>query len=456
MEAGEPGILPFDTTAEEYMDNENIIIKEKTYPLFLDKDEYKLIMSINNLKEIIFSLTQINSYTPYYYESTYSLQKINDISKLLNKKNIEDIFNYYNEELFTKKKVKLSAPEKKEYIYLNYIIVVNNKENICKLELTKKISEERVLICNEIEKMKGETNQDKQKLDIKYKIIKNGLDSSKIKIEDLKKEIELLKKTNENKINDIKNEYEKEINNLKNEIKMLKENFENNINQMKKEEEIKANKMKEELIEIVHSMILNENEKKNKENNELSNEDEDVNLALNDENSKEFLNKGGYKYEIISKNFEKDLSREITEFIDEEVNFTIMLKNICNLKWPGEEKTKLINDKKSDIKANDIILKSLGKDECQKINITLKVGNLLASTNRQCVLNFNVDGVNYGNPLILMINVKKHQDHDKVVRFREDYYIPPNFSYKTLLEILEKTNYDYAKAFELLFSYLKK
>jgi len=428
MEDNEAGALPMETVAEEYMDNEKIIIKEKIYQLFLDKDEYKLIMSINNLKEIIFSLTQLNIFTPYYYESTYSLQEINEISKLLDKTNIEDIFNYYDEELFTKKKVKLSDPEKKkEYIYLNYIIVVKDKENTCKLELGKKISEERVLICNEIEKMKGETSQNKQKIDVKYKIIKNDLDSSKKKIENLKKEIEQIKKDNENKINNIKNEYEKKINNLKDEIKMLKENFENNINQMKKEEEIKEKKMKEEIIEIVHSMILNQNQKKNNENKELTNDGEE--LELNNENSKEFLDKGGYKYEIISKNFEKDFSREITEFID---------------------------DQNSDIKTNDIILKSLGKDECQKINITLKVGKLLASTNRQCILNFNVDGVNYGNPLILRINVKKHKDHDKVVQFRKDYCVPFNFSYKILLEILEKTNFDYNKAFEVLFSYLNK
>ena len=455
MEDNEAGALPMETYAEEYMDNEKIIIKEKIYQLFLDKDEYKLIMSINNLKEIIFSLTQLNIFTPYYYESTYSLQEINEISKLLDKTNIEDIFNYYDEELFTKKKVKLSDPEKKkEYIYLNYIIVVKDKENTCKLELGKKISEERVLICNEIEKMKGETSQNKQKIDVKYKIIKNDLDSSKKKIENLKKEIEQIKKDNENKINNIKNEYEKKINNLKDEIKMLKENFENNINQMKKEEEIKEKKMKEEIIEIVHSMILNQNQKKNNENKELTNDGEE--LELNNENSKEFLDKGGYKYEIISKNFEKDFSREITEFIDEEVNFNIMLKNIGNLQWPGEGKTKLINDQNSDIKTNDIIIKSLGKDECQKINITLKVGKLLASTNRQCILNFNVDGVNYGNPLILRINVKKHKDHDKVVQFRKDYCVPFNFSYKILLEILEKTNFDYNKAFEVLFSYLNK
>ena len=108
MEDNEAGALPMETYAEEYMDNEKIIIKEKIYQLFLDKDEYKLIMSINNLKEIIFSLTQLNIFTPYYYESTYSLQEINEISKLLDKTNIEDIFNYYDEELFTKKKVKLS------------------------------------------------------------------------------------------------------------------------------------------------------------------------------------------------------------------------------------------------------------------------------------------------------------------------------------------------------------
>jgi len=61
-----------------------------------------------------------------------------------------------------------------------------------------------------------------------------------------------------------------------------------------------------------------------------------------------------YKYELLT----KKLNEEVNEG-QKEVIFDILLKNNFNLAWPGNGRTKLINDPNSDLKTDDIELNKL-------------------------------------------------------------------------------------------------
>ena len=68
-----------------------------------------------------------------------------------------------------------------------------------------------------------------------------------------------------------------------------------------------------------------------------------------------------YKYELMT----KELIKEANEG-QEEVIFDVKLRNNFNLAWPGEGRTKLINDPNSDLKTNDIILNKIQENRSEE------------------------------------------------------------------------------------------
>ena len=201
---------------------------------------------------------------------------------------------------------------------------------------------------------------------------------------------------------------------------------EHNFIKMRNEEKVKEKKIepkKENIQEIEKQKIININEVK-------------VNKQIEKE----------YSYEIINKN---ELTKEVTEFVEKDIKYEIMIKNNNKLPWLENGKTKLINDKNnSDIKYDNIILNNLREENFQKIVVNLNIKDIRAGE-KKIIFNFNVDGKNYGQPLILILNVK---EGPLVEKMRKDFNLSKNdYDSKRLFEVIKKSGNDLGKAFESLF-----
>ena len=144
------------------------------------------------------------------------------------------------------------------------------------------------------------------------------------------------------------------------------------------------------------------------------------------------------------------MNKNVTQFVEDNIKFDIKIKNNHNLEWPSNGRTKLINDKTSDIKFNDIPLNNLKSGQVQDISIDLNIKNI-NDGNKKCIFHFNVDGNNYGNPLVLNVNVKKGEDQ-RVAEFRKEFSLNIiDYPTDRLLKTLQKVNFDKIKAFDSLF-----
>ena len=350
-----PALLPIQTNN----DVNNIIkeiknIKEKTYKLSLNKDEYQLTMSINNRDKITFFATLNNKVSLYYYESTYDFKEINDKSLLVNKKSIKDIFDFYDN-LFQTNKITLKLSKQKDYMYLIFNNKVNNGEKKeCKIELLRnKFDTDIILekIIRENENIKGKQN-----------IIKKQLDSYKDQISKLQKNTEEQKSKSQKKfeeqISDLQKKYEEQILNLQKnseeqklelqtkmeeQILELQKNFEEQISdlQNKKEEQIlnlqkNSEEQKLELQTKMEEQIL-ELQKKLEECNELN-----TNIINNYEQS---INEMKKENRETIKLFEEKL-RKLEEKLEKEIKNNKMIIPL------NQEK----KDQKGDIYKNNNIV----------------------------------------------------------------------------------------------------
>ena len=168
-----------------------------------------------------------------------------------------------------------------------------------------------------------------------------------------------------------------------------------------------------------------------------------MNINELNENQKE-----EYDYELSSSNL-NELNKEAIEGIDKEVIFKIKLLNNSEFKWPGEGKTKLIIDKNSEIKHDEIQLNNVPPKGGQIFEIKLNIDKLKEG-NKKCIFNFNVEGKNYGKSLILNINIK---EDERVKQLRKEYELSKDeYSNERLLEALKKEEWDLQKAFVSLFN----
>ena len=213
-------------------------------------------------------------------------------------------------------------------------------------------------------------------------------------------------------------------------------------------QEHKHNFIKMRNEEKIEEIKPKEDEKPKKENKKPVKKDEKVNpegekiININEVDETE------YKYEILNKN-PGDFIKEVIENTDKEVEFKINIKNNNNFPWPGNGKTKLINDKNSDIKTNDIILNNLQTNQNQYLKIKLNIDNMEPGM-KKCIFHFNVNNVTYGEPLILNVNIKGVKE--EISKFRKEFSLnEKDYDSKRLLEVLEKANFDYNKAFDSLF-----
>ena len=534
--SGEPALLPIKTINElNNIIKEKKIIKEKTYKLSLNKelnkDEYQLNMSINNLDQITFYATLNNKVTLNYYESTYDLKEIIERSKVVDKKDIREIFDFYDKTLFQINEITLKLSKQKDCMYLIFNTIVNNGEKKeCKIELRRnKFDNDIILekVIRENENIKGKENIIKKQLDsYKEQVLKLQKNTEEQKSEFQKKfeeyisvlqnkfeqQILILQKNNEEQkselqkkfeeqISELQNKFEEQISKLKNEVEVQKEcnelnekiinNYEQTINEMKNENtqtikllEEKIKKLEEKLEKEINNnkMIIPINQEKRNEK-EVINQNKNINknqvnymldILYDEEDNKNedleeqkeniFKNRTfnkikynthkiieeeppkQYSYEIISEDVEKDLNIEADIPLIKSINLKLKIRN-TGLDWPFN--TKLMNDKDSDIKSDNISLSSLKTGGSKTISIILNLHKIKPGI-KKCIFRLNVKGENYDKPLTLKVNVK---EHEKIVKLRELFGLSiEDYDSDKLLDALKKSNFNLEKTFESLFN----
>lgn len=162
----------------------------------------------------------------------------------------------------------------------------------------------------------------------------------------------------------------------------------------------------------------------------------DINDAcLNSLEKKEKLN---YSYELS----EKDLNFYVANNSKNEI-INLTIKNNGKLSWPNN-KTKLICDE-SLIYLNEFNLPPLKSGKQEKIAIELLIpSELPMDKDYKANIHFNINGKNYGEPIILNIKLVT-----EVEAFIKKFHCEGLFSYQDILDALNK-NVEWEKAFESL------
>jgi len=229
------------------------------------------------------------------------------------------------------------------------------------------------------------------------------------------------------KKDDIIFELNKKIKLLEKQLKTKKDKIKNNLDN---------NSFKISLITPIHNLnfsIFSIPKRKKDDQPKNKNEVEEVNKE--------------YNYEILS--IEEISSPKEVEEEDEAVLFKFFVKNNKKLPWL-ENKTKFILDNKSSIKSiknKNIILMPLKINQYQQIEIEFDLKNINPGEYK-CIFDFNVDGQNYGNPLVLTIKIKE----GKISEFRKIFGLATvDYKKEVLNKVLKINGYDMDKAFSSLF-----
>jgi len=172
-------------------------------------------------------------------------------------------------------------------------------------------------------------------------------------------------------------------------------------------------------------------------NNELLINDKNVELYNSEKKNKKF---GKYSYELL----EDNLNFYISNTTKNEL-IQLRLKNNCKLTWPENETKLICNDKESIIYFNEVILPPLESGIQKSIQIKLKIPEQLPMGEEYKVkINFNVKGKNYGEPIILHVNIIT-----KVEAFKKRFNLDNVFTDQDILEAL-KRNKNWEDAFKSL------
>ena len=229
-------------------------------------------------------------------------------------------------------------------------------------------------------------------------------------------------------------------------------------------------KCEEENEEHEHDFIkLKKKHKDNKEfeintNNNKIDDDNNVskfNLFRYDEEEYEKDDNDNYSYKYLPNDEKIDL---IIKEGQDKAQIEINLKNDGEKDWPAGM-TKLVFNNDSYLKGDDITLKNIKSGEQDKVIIVFK--NINKCEIRECnaILSFEVKGKEYGEKLILKININKMEDEEeeeekeeeenyqkKIEEFRKEYTLSKDdYTDQRILELLKKKDFDFAKTFCSLF-----
>ena len=184
--------------------------------------------------------------------------------------------------------------------------------------------------------------------------------------------------------------------------------------------------------------------------NRKKNDDEDD----NEFSIIKFGNKKDYSIEIINKD---NLNPSIEEGKDN-LNIKLIIKNNGAKQWP-ENGAKLVFNESKNLTARPIFLRPQKPEEQENYEINMEDLHVYPVGQYEAEMIFQVDGKKYGDEIDLNITIKKKEgkiddngNAAKVQSFRDTYGLSrEDYPDEKLLELLQKHNYDFPKAFSALF-----
>ena len=321
-----------------------------------------------------------------------------------NKKNKKEFLNLINKNF---KKEKLKREEKNEEdldkIYESVKIEEENNRQLTIMKSNLKLNKLKE-INKSNKKNKNMNNQNEEKKENEE--LKHKKEEANEILEKLQEKKTIIEKDHKTRIIDLKKEIEKE------KIRKLK------LENKKKEEE--EEKRKKEL------------EKKKQEE----------------------INNIVYSYECSNLMY---LQQTIYIGTDK-AEIPVIMKNDGNITWP-KNKTKLVFDKNSKIKGENVELGPLVNGEKQKYIVIIDNLSTLGEGIYDANVWFNVNDKNYGKMLNLRIEIKKMEEDpikknmETIEKFRAQFYLDnkDDFPDEVLYENLYKNDFDFEKTFGKMF-----
>ena len=497
-------------------EKENRDLLEKNKILSNEKEKYmkESEQSIQKNKELVFQKKE-------YEKKLESLQKMN-ANEGINNLEVESLKAQFEKEM---SQIKIQFTEEQKKCKRLELKLKENEDQAENVKIKEKDILNKDIKINELEQKLEENNENiKRKnerineYEKRIKNYENEIIGYKSELEKSKLDIINLKKNNERKEKDkyleefleakYKEKTKDQIDKMKKELNKKIEEESQKLKEIYEKKYIeKENKMREELNQIIEMLMESNISMKSDESisslvvpstcqfehkgikcqkcfsepimgiNYKCLECKDYNLCekCEEKNSKEnFHNK---EYDFIKLRKTKEIKGEkekiysydcpnnlnLIEYIyegTEQANIKIILKNNGNEAWP-KGKTKLIFDKFSQIKGDEIILESQNIGEEKNYTVILKNLEKMKEGEYKSFLFFNVEGKNFGEKLIIIIKVKKRENKDeeinkyidKINEFRESYSLSKEeFSNEYLLEVLKKNNFEHDQSFNSLFN----
>ena len=433
--------------------------KENKDKLILEKEN-----EIKNISEELKKVQKDNSNKSAENEEKIKSEleqqknKIESYEKDISKKD-EEISNL--KQLLEDSKNKIN--EKDDTIKSYEAEIKKQKPNIEKLQREKDNLENKIKEMNNNNKIEEVHEVQLSQNQIKEEINKNAKDYCEKYIENKMKEINTLLN---NKIKQSLNEYEQ---------KYLKKynKAEEQMNLVYNQNTQKINELKGYLSNLNYNLCQNFEEK-----NSFSGEHQhdfinakkelksnNVPIVNNEINKKESFDKIEKKNKIIGNN---EYSYECINILQlslylyegtEEGKIEITLKNNGSKAWP-EGRTRLCFERESQINGNEIILRPQKPGEEGKYDIILNGLETYSPNQYKSYLVFCIDDDEYGEDIVLTINIKEKnankkemmENMDKVNEFRSMFDLSAKeYSDEKLFEILKQCNFDYEDSFSQLF-----
>ena len=179
-------------------------LKSENKMLKLQEDEYQLEMSLYDDNSVEFKVTLNSPMANCYYTVNYDLETIKQISFLTNRKfnNIESVYQYYKEKIFSGREINLVLSPDKNIMSLKYKKTVDEEEIDVELQMKKKMAEKNEIVqalMKEVEQLKKTVIHQEKKIE---ELQKNNV----LLMEEIKKIKEKEKEEEKIKIEDEKNE----------------------------------------------------------------------------------------------------------------------------------------------------------------------------------------------------------------------------------------------------------
>ena len=324
--------------------------------------------------------------------------------------------------------IKKNKKNKKEFLNL-----INKNFKKEKLKREEKNEEDLDKIYESV-KIEEENNR-------QLTIMKSNLKLNKLK------EINKANKKNKNMNN--QNEEKKE----NEELKHKKEEANEILEKLQEKKTIIEKDHKTRIIDLKKE-IEKEKIRKLKLENKKKEEEEEKRKKELEKKKQEEINNIVYSYECSNLMY---LQQTIYIGTDK-AEIPVIMKNDGNITWP-KNKTKLVFDKNSKIKGENVELGPLVNGEKQKYIVIIDNLSTLGEGIYDANVWFNVNDKNYGKMLNLRIEIKKMEEDpikknmETIEKFRAQFYLDnkDDFPDEVLYENLYKNDFDFEKTFGKMF-----